>query len=109
MKKHKDKLIGLGLILLIIILSQISNHDYEKQMENTSETKAFYIKNFHVKNFGPTSYYYYYVDHHKYQGSFYDTDTFLKKGDTILIKYSKENPSLSEVVDKYYMQKYRGR
>ncbi len=107
MKKHKNKLIGFSLILLIIILSKVRDYYYDKQMEDTIETEAFYIKNSHVYNFGPTSYYYYYVNYDKYKGSFRDTDMFLKKGDTILIKYSRENPELSEVVNVYYMQKYK--
>lgn len=79
----------------------------KKQQKETTETVAFYIENIHMKNIGPTSYYYYFVEGKRYDGYFRDTDKFLEKGDTILIKYSKENPSLSEVIDKYYMQKGR--
>lgn len=96
MKKYKDKLIGFILILLIIILSKVRDYYYDKQMEDTIETEAIYARNVHMKNAGPTSFYYYIVGGQRYKGSFLDTDRFLKKGDTILIKYSRENPDLSD-------------
>lgn len=107
MKKNSDILIVLGLILLMVFFQQIFDNRYYKKMQNTNETNAFYVKNIHVKNIGPTSYYYYYVNNKKYEGYFHDTEKFFKKNDTILIKYSIEDPSISEVVEKYYMQKYK--
>ena len=34
---------------------------------------------------------------------------FLKKGDTVLIKYSIEDPSVAEVIDFCYMKKHKGK
>ena len=34
---------------------------------------------------------------------------YLEKGDTILIKYSVEDPTVIEVVDPCYMQKHKGK
>lgn len=31
----------------------------------------------------------------------------IEVGDTVLIKYAVEDPELTVIVDKYYMQKYR--
>jgi hypothetical protein len=35
--------------------------------------------------------------------------TFMKIGDTVLIEYSLKDPSVARVVDKCYMQKYKGK
>lgn len=106
-KKYRDQILGISCILLIIFFSTLFNRRNKIKMENTIITEAFYIDNVHIKNNGPISSYYYSVENKRYENGFYDTDKFLQKGDTILIKYSKEDPSLSEVVDKYYMQKYK--
>jgi hypothetical protein len=34
---------------------------------------------------------------------------FLNKGDTVLIKYSLEDPSIAEIIDFCYMQKHKGK
>jgi hypothetical protein len=34
---------------------------------------------------------------------------FLKKGDTVLIKYSQEDPTVAEVIDFCYMKKHKGK
>lgn len=107
MKRYKNILIVLGLILLMVLFQQIFDYRYAKKMQKTIETEAYFIENIHMKNIGPTSYYYYYVNNKKYEGYFRDTEMFFLKNDTILIKYSTEDPSISEVVDKYYMQKYK--
>ena len=60
-----------------------------------------------MKNVGPTSFYFYYVNNKKYEGHFIDTEMIFEKNDTILIKHSLVDPTISEVVDKYYMQKYK--
>lgn len=39
----------------------------------------------------------------------YENRGFIKKGDTVLIKYSVDDPNIAEVIDFCYMQKYKGK
>lgn len=49
---------------------------------------------------------------YKVKGKFFRTEeigdfSFLQIGDSVLIKYAVNDPSVARVLDKYYMQKYK--
>ena len=111
MLKRKTEIIS---IIIFFILAFILNYFVQKRnheliSRNTLETYAFYDSYTVVKNTGPISYFNFQVKGQKilfYELGKYD---FLKKGDTVLIKYSAEDPNIAEVIDFCYMQKYKGK
>lgn len=74
------------------------------------KTLAIYDSYTVVRNTGPISYFYFKIKKDEKilleEIGRYD---FLQKEDTVLIKYSLEDPSIGEVIDPCYMQKHKGK
>lgn len=83
---------------------------YEKLMSDTKETVAIFKGTFISRNSGVNSIYSFSdkLGKSKLNVIFvYGSYDFLQKGDTVLIKYSKKDPSLAEIIDPCYMQKHK--
>jgi hypothetical protein len=77
--------------------------------KNTKQTIAIYDSYTTVRITGPISYFYFEHNHRKILLEELGKYDFLKKGDTVLIKYSLEDPSIAEVIDFCYMKKHKGK
>ena len=73
----------------------------------TLKTVAIYKETIVHYNTGPTSYFLYKANNVGYILNQYGKFDFLQKGDTVLIEYSKEDPSVARVIDFKYMQKFK--
>ncbi len=103
MKKYILILAGFALCFVIGFFFQVKR---EKKLENTKETEAIIVdRDKHLtKAFGAKVRFI-------INGKVYSTEVHcdcrsLEIGDTVLIKYAVEDPELSLMVDKHYMQKY---
>lgn len=101
-------------ITILVILGLIVNYYLDKRNErlmskNTDTTIGVYDGFIVVRNTGPKSYFYYFIKDKKMLTSEPGKFNFLQKGDTVLIKYSIEDPSVAEVIDYCYMQKHKGK
>lgn len=107
----KSKVFIFILFLLVsIIIGFYNQNRREKLLKfNTKETHAIYDGFAIVKNTGPESYFYFKVNDQKILTFELGKYEFLQKGDTVLIKYSLEDPSVAEVIDFCYMRKHKGK
>ncbi len=51
--------------------------------------------------------FYFFINHKKVKLKEYSFFSHLKKGDTVLIEYAIEDPTVARVKDKYFMRKYK--
>ncbi len=72
---------------------------------NTIITKAVFVRSFVSKNSGSISVYSFDKNGEKEEVLISGKSSLINMGDTILIKYSREDPSLAEVIDFSYMKK----
>jgi hypothetical protein len=100
-------------ILIVVSIIKRQFDDRQKVRLFEGETKIIevvLVKTHRVYNTGYTLWFSYKVNdeviNNKWSGGGY---TFLEQGDTILIKYSVEDPTVIEVVDPCYMQKHKGK
>lgn len=78
----------------------------ENKLKNSVETIAIIRTKSNALNGGAKIYFFANkkrIEVHLLSGTYKDYSI----GDTILIKYAVEDPELVQVVDKYYMQKYK--
>ena len=105
MKKNKE----IWTIVLVILVLIIANYFFEKRKEslllNTKNNLAI-VTSITQTSKGPTVSYSYTVDGQKYISD-YHGGSFIKVLDTIKIKYSIKDPSLSKVINFCYMKKYK--
>lgn len=113
MKKiDKNKLANYLIIALISIvaLSLIRSWYISSKLSGKTKTEiAIIIKiksGTGVKKL-PGVEYFYYVKGKKYFGEDTGDFNFMHIGDTLLVKYSIDDNSISEVDDMYYMKKYK--
>lgn len=108
---NKDKLANYLIVLFVaIIVYAVARNRYitNKLSGKTQFEKAIITKinsGTGVRQIAGVNYFYF-IKGKKYTGSDNGNFNILKTGDTVLIKYSIENNSVSEVANKYYMQKY---
>jgi len=107
--KNRDFLIGV--ILLIVIGNAVGFLlDYlkeEKLNSNTNTTHGIYNREIKSAYSGSVWVFDYVVDLNEYSIIEHVLKTNLQKGDTVLIEYSKEDPSVARVIDFRYMQKFK--
>lgn len=77
--------------------------------KNTKITFAFYHKGFISVGSGKRSVFQFKLKNKKVFFIIMERYDFLQKRDTVLIKYSVEDPEIVEVIDYCYMQKYKGK
>lgn len=96
-------LIFFGLAFIGAIYFQLKR---EEKLENTQDSIAIIINKGKTTRGGATVYFE--VNSERFESKIWGGDySFLNIGDTILIKYAVEDPELVQVIDKYYMQKYK--
>ena len=108
--KQNKKLIFLGtLVIIILLIYKIYNENrFDKLIsKNTKDTIGFFSHTNFSSKTGPHSNFIFYVKNKQMKLQIIGEYKFLKKGDTVLIKYSNEDPSVAKVIDFYYMKKYK--
>lgn len=96
------------IILLFMIcfsIYSIRQENYENEVLNkkSHETFAVISKYIGQDKHGYHEYQFTYHIHKKKYNSYFESDThFLKKGDSIRIKYSPIDPTVSKVINRYY-------
>lgn len=91
-------------------VNYIIDKRYERLMsKNTKQALAIYDDLIIMRNRGPVSFF---IFKEKTDNILIDINgeyNFLQKGDTVLIKYSIEDPTVAEVIDFCYMKKHKGK
>jgi hypothetical protein len=102
----KRIIIILTLFVLAFILALIFQITREKKLRNSVETIAIIQSKNDAINGGAKIYFF--INKKKIEVRLL-SGTYKNHliGDSILIKYAIEDPTLVQVVDKYYMQKYK--
>lgn len=87
----------------IVIGTYIKNRRKDLLAENTNTTYAVFEKTVNIYNTGPVSYFHYTIGKTKFNSEHYGRFSTLKKGDSVLIKYSLEDPSIYKVIDTIHV------
>jgi len=102
----KKILVVLFLFVVAFVLAFYFQLERERKLENTKEAIAIVVSVGKTTTGGASVKYT--IGKRKISTTISAGDfKFLHSGDSILIKYSLEDPELIEVVDKYYMKKYK--
>jgi hypothetical protein len=112
MKKNKKYLLYIVVFFTIgFILNYFLDKRYDNLIsKNTKKTIAIYDGYEVGYNSGPVSYFYFRSKNNNMELlDLYGKYNFLQKGDTVLIIYSKEDPSVGKVIDFCYMKKHKGK
>jgi hypothetical protein len=97
----------LGALLFVSILFGIIRYNKrETLLKNSNSTFGILVRQY-SKGKNPNAVFTYKVKDKIYEFNQIGNYTNFKKGDTVLIEYAIEDPSVARVVDKYYMQKYK--
>lgn len=109
--KIRNKIILLLLLLICAIYFDYVKNNRLKRLSNyTYKTIAIFDSFIIIHNSGPVSYFYFKSKKDKkLLLEVYKKCDFLQKGDTVLIEYSIENPSVGKVIDFCYMKKHKGK
>lgn len=70
---------------------------------NTSTTHAVFYRTIVMVNTGPVSYFNYKIGTTEYHSDVKGRFSTLKKGDSVLIEYSVEDPNVFEVIDELHV------
>lgn len=93
---------------IFLIYNFIREKREDKLLNNSLDGFAILVKknkgNTHAPSGGDFKYR---VDHHEYSFSQSGDYEFMHVGDSVLIRYAKDDHSVARVVDKYYMEKYK--
>lgn len=108
-KEKKINILVIFLILSVAFAIKLYNDKKSNELLNgeTSITFGYYAGNTIYYAGGPESYFNYYLKGEKYRLSISKKIDFLTIGDTILVRYSVTQPSVAEVEDLYFMEKYK--
>lgn len=112
LSESKKNIIGFSLIfsLLGYVLIRNNYHDYLLDNGKTKRTTAILVRIKETAIKSPASgFFKYKVKNKNYTFNENGDFSSMKIGDTLLIKYSLKDPSIARVVDKCYMQKYKGK
>ena len=101
--------IGLAIIISIGVFLIIRNYRDSKLLLNYNKTIGILIEIEEGKGVHQTAYGKFKYNEKNNEISFTQSGdfSFMKLGDTVLIRYDKENNKVAEVLDKYYMKKYK--
>lgn len=95
------------LIFYALLFNLFNEHRKERLLQKSKYTTGILIKEYHNSLRFLNGDFYFYVGKIRYQITDFKDFSHLIKGDTVLIEYAIEDPSVARVVDKYYMQKYK--
>jgi hypothetical protein len=105
-------------IILIIVFIIIGNSVFylfdkfkERKLNNEKSLIAKGVVDRRIKSGsgGKVIVVFYKVKNQSYSIIENDIYDFIEKGDTVLVKYSDDDPSISKVLNFCYMQKYKGK
>ncbi|MCE2743321.1 MAG: hypothetical protein LW701_07125 [Fluviicola sp.] len=98
-----------GILAILIFFSIIINILIDKNKQKLLE-KAYTIKGILIEKYpegkNPTGTFEFHLKNKKIQFDYIGDFSFLKIGDTVLIEYAKDDPTVAKVKDRYYMKKY---
>ena len=107
MKQNKNYIYFLLIFIIVgFFFKFLQEKRYKALMSKTTRAKVIFIESFNSKNSGLCSIYSY---SNNKKILIHGGKEFLKKGDTILIKYSINNLEVAEVIDFCYMKKHKGK
>lgn len=89
-----------------LMFNLLYDHYKEDMLKNSKEVFGVLIKESHSSNNFTYGDFYYYAGKKKHILSYTGDFSYLKKGDTVLIRYAREDPSIAVVSDRYFMKKY---
>lgn len=105
MKEHFQKYWAgyLGVLIFFALLFGFINEDRkQKLLQNSRTTHGILIKEDHIgKN--PTGTFRYHINGKDFEVDQIGDFSFLNEGDTVLIEYAIEDPTVAKVKDRYYM------
>ena len=97
-----------GVLFFLALLYGMLREDRRmKLFQNTEVTYGFLIEEHHGSANFRYGKFYFFVKNKRFDIKEWHYFTELSKGDTVLIEYAIEDPSVARVKDKYYMQKYK--
>ena len=112
---NRKSMIYLSIVILLFVAGMLKEHFSQKRKDKlfagaTTLIEVVLNKVTMQTSGGFTIWFEYSVNDKKHEQQWArGAYTFLEKGDTILIKYSVEDPTVIEVVDPCYMQKHKGK
>jgi len=108
-KTLKSALIPIWVFLIFLVLFiNMLNEDRNQKLLNHSKTVRGIMKfQDHASLKYTFGIFIFYVNHKKYEIRSVGDFSFLKPGDTVLIKYAINKPSVAIISDRYYMRKYK--
>ncbi|MCC6700891.1 MAG: hypothetical protein IT221_05165 [Fluviicola sp.] len=110
MKNFFKKYWTAGLVLFIffvLLYSMLKENSREKLFQKSNTTFAVLIEEYHESERFRNGRFYFFVNKRRFEIKEFRNFKELSKGDTVLIEYAVEDPSVARVVDKYYMKKYK--
>lgn len=111
-KYRKLLITSIGFILFFLLIVIIDNSKKTNRLQKLKVTKQNWgIYKGEVIGVGITGFNFEHYNEKGQQFTLIDKTYFwyLKEGDTVLLKYSIEDPSIGEVIDPCYMQKHKGK
>jgi len=93
----------------IAVSEFLKNRSKKLLSKNTIISIAKFQNVVTMRNRGPVSYFEFKHFNEKIIVDVNGLYPFLKQGDTVLIKYSREDPTVAKVIDFCYMKKYKGK
>jgi hypothetical protein len=108
-KHFKKYWAGYGAVLLFFVLlySMLKEDREMKLLQHSKVTYGYLIEEYHESAKFRHGFFYFYAGNERIEIKEFRYFSHLSKGDTVLIEYAIEDPTLARVKDKYYMQKYR--
>lgn len=100
---------GIG-IVVILMMGYYDRYKRNSLLEKSQVAVGIFEG--HSKGVGNSGYWITYVNRdgiNVEKAVCYNPPKFLKKGDTVLIKYSIEDNLVVKIIDPFYMQKYKNR
>lgn len=100
-----SKLVFLATFLLIAILLGLWQRSYKRQaLKSYKNVEAIFIESHIVYNTGRINIFEFQINGKKYETKIYGNFKDLESNDTVLIKYSIDDPTITEMVDPDYIK-----
>lgn len=104
--QHNSVILGIVFLFSSLFIGLFLNIRREKLLSNSQTTIGYLVEEYNGgKN--PRGTFIFRIGKKKYIFDYIGDFSYMNKGDTVLIKYSIEDPSVARVIDRYYMQKYK--
>lgn len=105
---YKNWVMVLWIIIFFAILFNFLNVNRRtKKLQKSKFTVGILIKEYHESLRFLNGEFFFFVKGKKYQITDFKDFSHLKRGDTVLIEYAIEDPSVARVKDSYYMHKFQ--